>query len=31
VALVMSFWSYRVGELGARAVWNPDDSVDYGG
>ena len=31
VALVMSFWSYRVGDLGARAVWNPDDSVDYGG
>ena len=31
VALVMSFWSYRVGDLGARAVWNPEDSVDYGG
>jgi Na+/H+ antiporter NhaC len=29
VALLMSFWSYRVGDLGARAVWNPADSVDY--
>jgi hypothetical protein len=31
VALVMSFWSYRVGDLGARAVWNPTGTVDYGG
>jgi uncharacterized membrane protein len=29
VALVMSFWSYRVGDLGAQAVWDPADSVDY--
>lgn len=29
VGLVMSFWSYRVGDLGAQAVWDPADSVDY--
>jgi uncharacterized membrane protein len=28
-ALVMGFWSYRVGDLGARAVWDPGDSLDY--
>ena len=30
VALLMSFWSYRVGDLGARAVWNPAGTVEYG-
>lgn len=30
-ALVMTFWSYRVGDLGAQAVWNPDGTVDYSG
>lgn len=28
-ALLMGFWSYRVGDLGAQAVWDPADSVDY--
>lgn len=27
--LVMSFWVYRVGDLGARAVWNPQGTADY--
>jgi hypothetical protein len=29
VGLVMSFWTYRVGDLGARAVWNPQGTTDY--
>jgi hypothetical protein len=29
VGLVMSFWVYRVGDLGARAVWNPQGTTDY--
>jgi hypothetical protein len=28
-ALVMGFFTYRVGALGAKAVWDPTDSVDY--
>ncbi len=28
-AVVVSTWTYRVGDLGSRAVWNPADSVDY--
>jgi hypothetical protein len=27
--LVMSFWVYRVGDLGARAVWNPQGTTNY--
>jgi hypothetical protein len=29
VGLVMAFWVYRVGDIGARAVWNPEGTVDY--
>ncbi len=29
VGLVMSFWVYRVGDLGARAVWNPQGTTNY--
>ena len=29
VGLVMSFWVYRVGDIGARAVWNPQGTTDY--
>jgi predicted membrane protein DUF2231 len=29
IGLVMSFWVYRVGDLGARAVWNPQGTTDY--
>jgi hypothetical protein len=25
----VAYQTYRVGELGAKAVWNPDGSVDY--
>lgn len=28
-ALVATFWVYRVGDVGARAVWNPTGSVSY--
>jgi hypothetical protein len=27
--LVMMFQVYRVGDIGSRAVWNPEGSVDY--
>lgn len=27
--LVMAFWVYRVGDIGARAVWNPEGNVNY--
>jgi hypothetical protein len=27
--LVMAFWVYRVGDIGARAVWNPQGTVNY--
>jgi len=30
VGITMGVWSYRVGDLGARAVWNPTGTVDYG-
>lgn len=29
VAAVASFWAYRVGDLGARAVWNPTGAQNY--
>ena len=29
VAAVASFWVYRVGDLGARAVWNPAGTENY--
>ena len=29
VAAVASFWVYRVGDLGARAVWNPTGTQNY--
>jgi len=29
VGITMGVWSYRVGDLGARAVWDPTDTVDY--
>jgi len=29
-AVAVGVQTYRVGDLGARAVWNPTDSVDYG-
>lgn len=29
VAAVASFWVYRVGDLGARAVWNPSGTQVY--
>lgn len=29
VALVMGFYTYRVGDLGAKAVWDPTGTVDY--
>jgi hypothetical protein len=29
LGLVMSFWTYRIGDLGARAVWNPQGTTDY--
>jgi drug/metabolite transporter (DMT)-like permease len=29
VAVVLAFFTYRVGDLGAKAVWDPTDSVDY--
>jgi hypothetical protein len=29
VGLLMSFWVYRVGDLGARAVWNPQGNINY--
>ncbi|MFP5283926.1 MAG: DUF2231 domain-containing protein, partial [Actinomycetes bacterium] len=29
VSAVASFWAYRVGDLGARAVWNADGSRNY--
>jgi uncharacterized membrane protein len=29
VAVVMGAFTVRVGELGAKAVWDPADSVDY--
>lgn len=28
-ALVASFWVYRVGDVGARAVWNPTGDANY--
>ena len=28
-SLVMSYWVYRVGDIGSRAVWNPEGSVNY--
>jgi MFS superfamily sulfate permease-like transporter len=28
-ALVMAFWVYRVGDIGSRAVWNPEGTVNY--
>jgi uncharacterized membrane protein YoaK (UPF0700 family) len=31
VAALASFWSYRVGDLGARAVWNPVGQTNYSG
>ncbi|MGI8987809.1 MAG: DUF2231 domain-containing protein [Nocardioidaceae bacterium] len=27
--MVAYTWTYRVGDLGSRAVWNPADSIDY--
>jgi uncharacterized membrane protein len=29
VAAGMTFWGYRVGDLGAQAVWDPAGSADY--
>jgi hypothetical protein len=29
--LVMSIWVVRVGDLGARAVWNPEGKANYSG
>ncbi|CAA9305024.1 MAG: hypothetical protein AVDCRST_MAG61-1274 [uncultured Friedmanniella sp.] len=29
VAAVAAFWVYRVGDLGAKAVWNPTGTQDY--
>lgn len=29
VAVVAAVWVYRVGDLGARAVWNPSGQIDY--
>ena len=29
LAATASFWAYRVGDLGARAVWNPAGTMDY--
>jgi hypothetical protein len=29
-ALLLSYWIYRVGDLGAQAVWDPAGTVDYG-
>ncbi|MBA2717478.1 MAG: hypothetical protein H0U51_10575, partial [Propionibacteriales bacterium] len=26
----VAFQTYRVGDVGARAVWNPTGEVDYG-
>lgn len=28
-AVLISTWTYRVGDLGARAVWDPADNIDY--
>jgi predicted membrane channel-forming protein YqfA (hemolysin III family) len=28
-ALVVAFQTYRVGEAGSKAVWNPDGNIDY--
>lgn len=28
-AALVGTWTYRVGDLGARAVWDPTNSVDY--
>jgi hypothetical protein len=25
----MAFWVYRVGDIGSRAVWNPEGTVSY--
>ncbi len=30
-AVALAIQTYRVGEIGARAVWNPTGNVDYGG
>lgn len=29
LAAVASFWAYRVGDLGAQAVWNPAGNLNY--
>lgn len=29
-AIALAFQTYRVGEIGARAVWNPAGNLDYG-
>lgn len=29
-ALAVGFQTYRVGDAGSRALWNPDGNVDYG-
>ncbi|MBA2559851.1 MAG: hypothetical protein H0V07_08185 [Propionibacteriales bacterium] len=29
-AIVVGFQTYRVGDIGSRAVWNPEGQVDYG-
>jgi uncharacterized membrane protein len=29
-AVVVAFQTYLVGDIGSRAVWNPDGAVDYG-
>lgn len=29
VALLAAIWVFRVGDVGARAVWNPTGTVDY--
>jgi hypothetical protein len=29
-ALLSSYWIYRVGDLGAQAVWDPAGTIDYG-
>ena len=29
LAAVAAFWVYRVGDLGATAVWNPSGTQDY--
>jgi len=28
-AVLVGSWTYRVGDIGSRAVWDPTDSIDF--